>query len=85
MGVMACSRHGCGNVMCDRLICDGAYYICDECLVELKTYQATWKDRELTVLDVYDRVSLFMGSCPGQYKVLYSQEIGTEFNRLIGE
>ena len=34
MGVLACDRAGCVNIMCDRL--SGHYgYICDECFEEL--------------------------------------------------
>lgn len=34
MGVLACNRNGCENVMCDRLS-DEYGYICDECFEEL--------------------------------------------------
>lgn len=34
MGVLACDRAGCGNIMCDRLS-DQFGYICDECFDEM--------------------------------------------------
>jgi len=33
MGVLACDRRGCENIMCDRGNSD--YYICNECFEEL--------------------------------------------------
>lgn len=33
MGVLACDRKDCKNVMCDRF--DGNHYICNECFEEL--------------------------------------------------
>lgn len=36
MGVLACDRTGCKNIMCTRLS-DKFGYICEECFEELKT------------------------------------------------
>lgn len=38
MGVMACGRRGCNQVMCDRMVRTGddLQYICDDCLAELR-------------------------------------------------
>lgn len=35
MGVLACDRRGCRNIMCDNYSHEHGY-ICDECLKELK-------------------------------------------------
>lgn len=35
MGVLACDRNGCGNIMCDYVSYTYGY-ICQECLYELK-------------------------------------------------
>ncbi len=35
MGVMACNRRNCDNIMCNRTILRRKYYICDECFDEL--------------------------------------------------
>jgi len=37
MGVMACNRKDCTNIMCDRYSFDHGY-LCDECLEELKKF-----------------------------------------------
>ena len=37
MGVLACDRYGCTNIMCDRLQKDGTWYLCHECFDELVT------------------------------------------------
>lgn len=39
MSVLACSRHGCENVMCDRYS-DTYGYICEECFSELEVLSA---------------------------------------------
>lgn len=36
MGVMACDRNGCENVMCDHFSPHLQMYICIDCLEELK-------------------------------------------------
>lgn len=36
MGVLACSRVDCKNIMCDDSILGGKYYICTDCLKELR-------------------------------------------------
>jgi hypothetical protein len=41
MGVMACDRANCKHIMCNRLICDGHYYICEECWEELLEFKTT--------------------------------------------
>lgn len=33
MGVMACDRNSCSNIMCDICIA-GRWYVCDECAAE---------------------------------------------------
>jgi len=39
MGVMACDRHECENIMCNRSIHGTElYYICDRCYEELELY-----------------------------------------------
>lgn len=36
MGVLACDRNGCENVMCDNVSYERKEYLCDECKQELK-------------------------------------------------
>jgi hypothetical protein len=37
MGVLACVRRGCSNIMCDTYVPDIGY-ICEECQLEFKRY-----------------------------------------------
>ena len=37
MGVLACNRIKCNNIMCDTYV-NTIGYICDECILEFKTY-----------------------------------------------
>lgn len=37
MGVLACDRNDCENIMCNTCI-NGEYYICNECEQEFKDY-----------------------------------------------
>lgn len=41
MGVLACDRNGCGNIMCDRFSYELQMYICNECFEELVETGAT--------------------------------------------
>jgi protein-arginine kinase activator protein McsA len=68
MGVMACDRNGCENIMCDRLLelKVTQKYICNECFEELETYKNTW-DEDTKVSDVYNRIENFMNSEPHSY------------------
>lgn len=36
MGVLACDRNGCENIMCDNVSYERNEYLCDECKQELK-------------------------------------------------
>lgn len=40
MGVLACDRKGCGNIMCDICV-DHSYYICYECMDQFKLWLVT--------------------------------------------
>lgn len=41
MGVLACDRNGCGNIMCGRFSYELQMYICNECFEELVETGAT--------------------------------------------
>ena len=36
MGVLACDRNGCENIMCDNVSHERNEYLCNECKQELK-------------------------------------------------
>lgn len=40
MGVMSCSRRGCGSIMCDTYV-DSVGYVCSYCQAEFKLYLET--------------------------------------------
>lgn len=64
MGVKACDRTACENIMCDRLILNGDAYVCDECWRELLQYADTWPER-ISVSEVRKLVEEFMSTRPG--------------------
>lgn len=81
MGVLACDRRGCEHIMCDRLILNGAKYICGGCWDELLTVKETWPD-EMTALGVYVAIQGFMETLPGTHRVLDRDGIEEEFKKL---
>lgn len=64
MGVLACDRDGCSNIMCDVCI-DGKWYICWDCeqdfiaFVESKQFES---DKELTEERLLKLMKKFMNS-----------------------
>jgi hypothetical protein len=66
--------------MCNRLICDGHYYICDDCWEELLEFRAGWPD-SMTVTGVREAIDKFMDTNPGT-RVLDRDGIEDEFERL---
>ena len=82
MGVMACCRYDCENIMCDRYV-SGIGYICDECYAELLVDKSKWpitmpKD------EVKQRIVDFMNTNKGHGYQLEGGEIDTEFDRIVG-
>ena len=64
MGVKACNRLACENVLCDRYSSRLGYYICDSCF------------RELTLLASYISIKTFMETPkadPGEHNMLVSR------------
>ena len=68
MGVLACSRNGCENIMCDRYSSEFGY-ICYECFEELVNLGVTdisdfmrtnksnkWKHENEAILTYYDEI-----------------------------
>jgi hypothetical protein len=85
MGVMACERKDCDNVMCDRLMLRGTTYICNDCYAELLSWKKTWKD--VGVKDVEWLIERFMfETTPGSTNIDNSQEaIDAEFDKLTDD
>ncbi len=84
MGVMACSREGCDNILCNILILGGTTYICKECLHELEQTKATWPE-ETSVGDVKGLILEFLATEKGsQFPSTDPEDVEAEFRRLIG-
>lgn len=84
MGVMACHRHNCENIMCDRLILDGSCYICSDCYNELVESKNEWTS-PMTKLEIREKIEYFMTTEPGHYIQVQNVDIDKEFNRLMGD
>lgn len=82
MGVLACNRNDCRNIMCDRLILDGEAYICNDCFDELLAFRKTWP-KEMPLSEVRARIEAFMQTEPGANVQAADDEIEQEFRRLV--
>ena len=83
MGVKACDRYCCENIMCDRIIL-GEYYICDDCWIALLKIKETWGD-DVKVEDVRDLIKEFMGGdqASRSFTEKHCQELDAEFKKLF--
>ena len=61
MGVIACDRSGCPNVMCDRYV--GGQRICNRCYADLMRIKGEWPVR-MTKHELAVRLSEFFSSDP---------------------
>ncbi len=60
---MACGRTNCSNILCDRVILNGSYYICDRCWKELVKYKNTWIP-PMTRYEIEEEIERFMCTDP---------------------
>lgn len=85
MGVMACDRRECENVMCRKTVLDGddLLYICDDCAEELNEWRDGWP-ADTAVMDVRRLIKEFMDSEPGTYGSSSTdpEDVRCEFRRL---
>lgn len=63
MGVMACDREGCQNIMCERLILRGRFYICSDCWGELCEYKQRLLGANTAPEDLETKIKDFMYTC----------------------
>ena len=63
MGVMACDRPGCDNIMCSRLVLNDSMYVCDDCWNDLLERRATWTG-EMTGRDIAVAIADFFRASP---------------------
>lgn len=78
IGVMACDRTGCVNIMCRRCILENTKYICDSCWDELVEHRDNWPS-SMTAKRVKDLILQFMDTDPGTHAII---ETSKEFDRL---
>lgn len=57
MGVLACSRYGCENIMCDLLV--EGNYVCNECAAE---FRVSVNDKAMPLEQLREAFKLFMAS-----------------------
>jgi len=69
MGVLACNRVDCDNIMCDRYNSEYGY-ICDECFEELVT------------LGIHADIKLFMRTSPNRSLPMESRDY---FDKIFAE
>jgi hypothetical protein len=86
MGVMACDRAGCEEILCSRLILNRSRYLCEGCWQELQDYKIRMlrEDAWRSAKDVQDGIERFLEreqTFPA-YSMRKSAE--DEFDRLVG-
>jgi len=67
MGVLACDRKDCDNVMCDTCI-DGRYYVCGDCEREFKEYLVKENINPTTEGQIIREIEKFMATSKDTYK-----------------
>lgn len=70
--------------MCDRLILNGAAYICERCWGELLVHKESWPTA-MTAAQVRDAIEEFMLHPPGYTILLSGPDLEEEFKRLTGD
>lgn len=65
MGVMACSRMHCDNIMCDTYIDGGIGYICHDCQSEFKEYFDKQNIVSITQGEIHRDLKMFMETTKG--------------------
>lgn len=66
MGVMACDREACSNIMCNTCIA-GKWYMCSDCVEEFKAYVETFSTKPATESEYIEMVGVFMSTRKGRY------------------
>lgn len=83
MGVMACDRGNCPNIMCELMLDVGqdCYYLCSDCDKELQQAKNEWP-RPMTLAALHDHVRAFMKTNPGSETELDEDGIDAEMERM---
>jgi hypothetical protein len=86
MGVLACDRFDCSNVMCHYMVLHSTMYICGDCREELRAWFYALDHGRLSVdgeNSVVDAIREFMCSSTQVRTNLSYPEITIEFERLL--
>lgn len=83
MGVLACDRNNCPEIMCDRLILHRSKYICNGCYDELLKVKETWP-KEMTAIEMEEAIVAFMDTRPGTHERLRGHDLDDLFESLTG-
>lgn len=84
MGVLACDRRGCPNIMCDYCILGNSLDLCSDCLRELTEKKERWP-ADLPDTAIEDRIRKFMNRERGVDPNIDRTHLNEVFDRLIGK
>lgn len=68
MGVLACDRNECENIMCDRYSREYGY-ICNECFVELVNSGISFEFFMYSQKNLYKKHSYYRRDCEREFKL----------------
>jgi len=80
MGVLACSRSNCGNIMCDTYV-DGIGYICGECRGEFKEYLDRNNLDPTNEAEIKEHLSVFMETDKDAFTISEDISVDDFFNK----
>jgi len=75
MGVLACDRNGCENIMCDIYV-SGSFYVCRECKNEFQEYLEKENISVSTEGEIKRELTKFMATEKGYYNI--GENMGVE-------
>jgi len=67
MGVMACDRKGCSNILCDTYV-SSVGYVCGSCKYEFKEWLETRNSYPSTEKEINDELKIFMATDVDSFK-----------------
>ena len=80
MGVLACDRPNCDNIMCDVYV-PGAGYICYECEKEFKVYLDKHGINPKTEEEILGALKMFMTTVKDEFLTGSEMELDEFFNQ----
>lgn len=80
MGVMACSRKNCGNILCDTYIISVGY-ICGSCKYEFKKWLESREKYPKTQNEINSELEIFMETDVDEFKNSPEMTVDEFFNK----